>query len=440
MAYLVQHHGTFWFSIRVPVSLQGRFGPVVRVNLQTTDHAFAKPMALRLASEWLSRFDAARAEALSGVPAPALAAPALTPPHQSVMHPPPVTTGELASATLDVPATVAGGKRAKPSAWGDAELLRAWRQLDPDRASTTVRDMESVVREFRRTCRTPFEQLTRVEISAYRNHLLKRGAARGTVAKRVGMLPTLLQVGVDAGMLAANVARGLRIPKAEVPTLMRRGFTSAELTRVFSMPVFRGARRPAAGGGEACIWIPMLALATGARLEELAQLRVEDIEIDPTFGPILHIRDTHGEQRLKTEGSRRRIPLHGDLVAAGLLEYWDAVREAGHEWLFPALEPDHDGRRGANFGKWFMRAIRSKSGAQIEEPKVVFHSFRHGFKTLCRAAELKEEIHDALTGHVSGTVGRTYGEMPLGPLVDAIARIELPVALPRIGQEEVRHG
>ncbi|MBB4010780.1 hypothetical protein GGR36_000088 [Niveibacterium umoris] len=26
MAYLVQHHGTFWFSIRVPVSLHGRFG------------------------------------------------------------------------------------------------------------------------------------------------------------------------------------------------------------------------------------------------------------------------------------------------------------------------------------------------------------------------------------------------------------------------------
>ncbi len=128
MAYLVQHHGTFWFSIRVPVSLQGRFGPVVRVNLQTTDHAFAKPMALRLASEWLSRFDAARADALSGAPAPVLGSPEFAPSSPSSLHPPPIATGGQDSKTPAVAPAVAGGRRTKRSAWGDAELLSAGRR------------------------------------------------------------------------------------------------------------------------------------------------------------------------------------------------------------------------------------------------------------------------------------------------------------------------
>lgn len=41
MAYLVQHHGTLWFQIRVPRPLTARYGQLVRQNLQTTDRAVA---------------------------------------------------------------------------------------------------------------------------------------------------------------------------------------------------------------------------------------------------------------------------------------------------------------------------------------------------------------------------------------------------------------
>jgi hypothetical protein len=64
--YLTLHHNTFWFQIRVPISLRARYGTLVRVNLQTADRAVAHLLSLRLAAEWLTRFSliAAGAEPL----------------------------------------------------------------------------------------------------------------------------------------------------------------------------------------------------------------------------------------------------------------------------------------------------------------------------------------------------------------------------------------
>jgi hypothetical protein len=37
------------------------------------------------------------------------------------------------------------------------------------------------------------------------------------------------------------------------------------------------------------------------------------------------------------------------------------------------------------------------------------HSWRHRFKDLCRSSGIAKDVHDALTGHVAGDVGSTYG-------------------------------
>lgn len=436
MSYLVFHHGSYYFQLRVPADLRSRHGPIVRVHLQTQEVAFAKVLALRLASEWFTRFDTDRAasgQIVSASPTDTALEPRTPPDAQLVPSRPIEAVAKL--GTLPV-ATIASSKA---PVLIDDELFRMWQRLDPSRAPSTIKDMQAAIRSFRRSCKAPLVALTRLDISQFRDRLLNtEKLARQSVSKRVGMISTLLQVGFDAGILPQNIARGLKIPKSDVPTLIRRGFTADELERLFRLPVYRNARRPVGAGGEACVWMPMIALVTGARLEEIAQLRIEDIMRHPEHGPMLLITDAGEGQRLKTDGSRRFIPLHPDFLATGFLDYADAVREAGHPWLFPALEADHDGRRGANFGKWFLRQVRSPRGLSVSDPRLVFHSFRHGFKTLCRAAGISEDVHDALTGHVSGSVSRRYGEMPFAPLVEAIAKIRLPVKLPQI-REGVRH-
>ncbi len=412
MSYLTFHHGAYWFQIRVPKPLSARYGKLIRQNLQTSDLSVAKPMALQLGAHWLQQFALAR----QGItPLPVAPLPAVDPP--AAEAPPP--SEPKIETSPDFEDSVAG-------------LVRYWRRLDPDRAVSTFREVEAVARQFGRLIRKRPSELQRTDIAKWRDHLLAKRLRRSTVAKRVGFISMLLQAAYDAGHLQQNVARGLKIPKPKVAPMGRRGFTEQELRQIFGSPVYSQGRRYRAGGGEAAAWVPVLALATGARLEELCQLRVEDVVLDETHGPLLRISDAHSGQRLKTTSSRRVVPVHPAVVTAGLLVYRQDVADRGHDWLFPELEVDHDGRRGGNWGKWFSRYLRSRAGCFILDPQVVFHSFRHTFKSLCRSAGIPEEIHDALTGHAGATVGRSYGEVPLAARVEAIRTLRLPVDLPRI--------
>ncbi|HEY9199653.1 MAG TPA: DUF6538 domain-containing protein [Gammaproteobacteria bacterium] len=471
MNYLTRREGTLWFQIRVPASLVPRYGTMIRQCLRTADLSIAQPIALQLAGQWLARFASEKHDPATDTAVPPASAPAVPPvdPHhpyampdpqaywQGQAHPPqpyPYGHGYPPSAMppqvpqgyyppvppMPAPVSSAPAAPAKPSktkARKDAlqtmdDVLGYWRRMRPDLSKSTCREVEAVVKEFKKVVRKRPAELERLDIAAYRDKLISAGRARGTISKKVGFISTLLQAAYDAGYLPSNVARGLRIPKAKVPDVTRRSFTTDELRRIFASPVYTKGKRLRSGGGEAIVWVPMIALATGARMEEICQLRVDDIYLDSEHGPLLRITDEGEGQSLKTASSRRIIPIHPDLVRAGLLDYHEAVGERGHGWLFPALEPDHDGRRSGTFGQGFSRYLRSSRGCHILDKRVVFHSFRHTFKTLCREAELSEELHDALTGHVGQTVGRTYGHMPLSALVKAVARIRFPIEFPRI--------
>jgi hypothetical protein len=49
------------------------------------------------------------------------------------------------------------------------------------------------------------------------------------------------------------------------------------------------------------------------------------------------------------------------------------------------------------------------------------------FKDRCREADLGEELHDALTGHANGGVGRDYGAgFSVRRLAEGMERIDFP--------------
>lgn len=436
MSYLVSHHGALYFQIRVPAAFRGRFGNLVRTHLQTSDVAIAKALAMRLAGEWLTRFATERelGDEFVAVGSSGSAPGTLT----GAVADGDLATGSGTEASVVPaiePAKLVHSSVAAPkpvdSPLSDHEIFEMWFRSDPTRVRSTVSDFKAALKSLRKTCKKPLVELTRIDLVTFRDRLIQERLSRATVSKRIGIISTLLQTVLDAGLITYNVGRGLKVPRADVPTLDRRAFTSDELRRIFTSPVFNKGYRPVAGCGAACVWMPILALATGARLEEIAQLLTCDIIIDAEHGALMRITDEGEDQRLKTPGSKRTIPLHADALQAGFLDYVESVREGGNAWVFPDLLPDHDGRRGGNFGKWFQRYLRASRGAGIDDPRVVFHSFRHSFKTLCRAAGISEEVHDALTGHVSASVSRQYGEMPMGPLVDAIRKVKLPISLPR---------
>ena len=181
----------------------------------------------------------------------------------------------------------------------------------------------------------------------------------------------------------------------------RMPFTADDLNRIFASDIYTEQFRPKGGCGEASYWIPIIGLYTGMRLEEIGQLLITDVKQE---GGIWYfdINDSDGKQ-LKNKTSIRKIPVHQAVLDLGLIDYVDSLEGVQ---LFPLLKKDKYGKLTQNWSKWFGRRLRRLG---VVDSSKVFHSYRHGLKDSLRNAGVDEAISDAITGHSSVNVGRSYG-------------------------------
>ena len=265
--------------------------------------------------------------------------------------------------------------------------------------------------------------------------------AVGTLVKNITMLTAIVGKAGDANDLAFNGSGWTNPFDGLKPSVQdereRQSFTTAELERIFGSSIYTEGERPVGGAGEAAYWLPVLGLMTGARLGELAQLRLCDVRRDGPEEPLYLDINQEGEGRqLKTMSSRRKVPVHPVLVDVGFLDYARSRQSEERDveaLLFPALAVRGGRGAGAQWSKWFGRWRREKLKLAGTDSRKDFHSFRHTFKDMCRAANVSEEVHDALTGHAGGGVGRAYGSgVPLKVLAEAVGRLEVPKALKRL--------
>lgn len=317
------------------------------------------------------------------------------------------------------------------------ELFAYWRDAVDGRPAATVSAFETATRQFKEfTANKPASEVDKALVRAFLQKLKVEGKGGKTRETKLSILSAMFQLAVEDDLLALNPASGIKIAKAKVNAVVRLPYDSADLKAILSSPVYSNAIVPDAGGGDAAKWIPLLGFFTGARLEELCQLLVTDIVEDAEFGWYLNITDATDDEidtrkSIKTADSRRRVPVHPQLIEAGFIRFVARMRDAGEVRLFPQLKADAKGKLSGNWSKWWGRYARKVLG--IKSRLKVFHSTRHAFKDACRDAGIEEAIHDALTGHSGGGVGRQYGskKYPLRPLVEAIGKINYPgIVLP----------
>lgn len=167
-------------------------------------------------------------------------------------------------------------------------------------------------------------------------------------------------------------------------------------------------------------WLPLLARFTGARLEELCQLHVDDVTTVQGI-PCIRIDDSRDGQKLKNQSSRRILPLHPELLDLGLLDHVEGIKGDDHSRLFPDLEPTR-GKYGHAPSKWFSR-YKTKLG--INDPRKTFHSFRHTFIDDLREAGVQDSLIKQMVGHEDGSV--TFGiygsRLPIKAMREALGRI-----------------
>jgi integrase len=248
------------------------------------------------------------------------------------------------------------------------------------------------------------------------------------------------------GRIKVNPFEGITITesKAAARRRERQDFTDDQLGVLFSAPLFTGAQKDSGEGlykpGPIRIsgwryWLPIIALFSGARLNELCGLMVSDFEQQDGIA-FFHIRES-ADRGLKTKSSIRIVPIHQALIDLGLLLHVDQMQRAGECRVFPDLEPGPRGYLSHKPSKFYGRLIARTLG---DDAAVVFHSFRHTFITRMRKAGVPREVRTALVGHEDNSTHEGYGTEPITRLNDGVqavrwneldlARIRLDVDYP----------
>ncbi|WP_348626214.1 site-specific integrase [Mesorhizobium sp. L2C067A000] len=250
-----------------------------------------------------------------------------------------------------------------------------------------------------------------------------------TVKRHFSALSGLWGSALSAGTVSQNIFSGFRFGSSKKASEQRDAWTGPELEVLFSSPLYAGCkselRRTEPGSlvlKDERYWLPFIAIFSGMRQEEIAQLHIEDVkEADGiTFFDI----NDKPPRMLKNANAARQVPLHATLIRLGFLEYLDQCRKSRQVRLFPNLKPGGaDNRLGHSFSKWFTRYRRDIG---VYRKGLDFHSFRHSASTSMHQGGIERAVLDHVTGHSTpGETSRYVKASALAQLQSAINSIDI---------------
>ncbi|MDX2370705.1 MAG: site-specific integrase [Colwellia sp.] len=264
-----------------------------------------------------------------------------------------------------------------------------------------------------------------------------------SINDNLGYLTAVFNFAVREGYLKRN-------PSQHIPNLKqkknkedgRQPFSESYLQKLFQAPIFTGCiddewNYKSIGTNKPSrhkFWIPLIALHTGMRLNEICQLFASDIICIDGIHIIRSIINDENEKTLKTDSSERDVPIHNQLIQIGFLGYVKRIKSQGHKRLFPDMTPDSKGKYSSNFSKWFARFLKSNN---IKFEGICFHSFRHNFRDAIRESYMNKDLGAALGGWKASkdTMDQYGAGYQLKSLNKAMQQMEFNVELKHLFQQ-----
>ncbi|WP_201313595.1 site-specific integrase [Dyella sp. EPa41] len=245
--------------------------------------------------------------------------------------------------------------------------------------------------------------ISRTMASVWSDGLLRSGKSKVYVANCVSHVAQLFEALVTKGHLTTNPVKGLVVVKKKEKAARRseghewEPFEVEQLQRIFDPANLVRTKM------EHVRWGAVIALYTGARVGEIAQIFLRDFV---THGdtPCLKICADSDGQGIKTgEGGERLIPLHPDLIRLGLMERVEALRAAGAERLFPDMRIDSAAGRGNSITKGFGYYLKGLGITPRRAHGILgIHSLRKTVIQTLQGSSLSAERRRALVGHEAG--------------------------------------
>ncbi|MGY8565058.1 site-specific integrase [Paracidovorax citrulli] len=206
-----------------------------------------------------------------------------------------------------------------------------------------------------------------------------------------------------------------------VGPIEERYYSEAELGRIFDAKAYMSWAK----GRPHCYWPPLLSYYTGARINEIAQLKLSDFEtVRGVLCIQIRVSKDIGEdglpldtvnQKLKTKSSARTIPVSPELIALGLKNYLEDVRLTGHPRLFPHLSAGISVKNGRRQVLGYSHSLTPAFSRYLKvkgfPSGVVFHAFRHTFVSLLYEQGATIEQIESITGHLDSPGNRGGGTL-----------------------------
>lgn len=387
--YLLKRDNIFYARVGIPKSLRKHFGKSeFKRSLTVTNQTQAESLALALAAQWKTQIEAAKGS-LDAIEKLAADIRVASEPGDEP-HPDSGMTGKdwaieniadgLGSEEEEVRfRNIAMGRKTPFNTFLD-RFLNDWDVKDKtkDMAKSFINDLNKKFHSI--------ESIKRPEVIA-----LARGdkTSSSTKSKNYGFARQYWKYLEDLGVVDGAVRNpfselGFKSSSKKNKAIHRQAFTKKDVETIYQKASERNDH----------ILADLIALAayTGARIDELCELRVDDVV---TEGGVqsLSIKDS------KTQAGIRKVPVHPKIKP--LVKR--LVKDTNDEYLVTDQSENKYGSRSNAIGKRFGR-LKTSLGYGEE---FVFHSIRKTVVTLLENAGISEGVTADIVGHEKKTM--TYG-------------------------------
>ena len=405
--------GRYYFRIAIPSRLIGYYGRrEICLSLGTTDRKDARVKSLPLIQKYLMEFEGRRTE------------------------------------TADTPAVENSVKEFKFSSIYEEYLKE--RKL----GAGSVSDFNTVVNRFIKICGDKdIREYTKKDFVRFKKVLLEypsfinekdkglsvdeilekykkdRKVSSTTIRKKYfSVMKVIFNYARSNGYITENPVESVKVIAAEKNEPTRVPYSIQQIEMVLSSSLFRERVDDKLREYR---FIILLAIFTGARMEEIARLQTADMGEEDDI-PYIFIR-AHDEDghTIKTFSARRRVPIHPRLMSEfGFRSFVEEKRRERQKYVFPVMNRGKVGSKGAishNFSRWYGVYLDEIG---LKDRKLTFHSYRHSWKLFGRRAGIDRSVLDVIQGHSVRSVSFDYGRdaygapYPLKVLYEAVLAIK----------------
>ena len=237
-----------------------------------------------------------------------------------------------------------------------------------------------------------------------------------------GYISPMFRHAVRLGYMDKNYAEGITIKNASDESADRTYFSNEQLELLFHSDDFRNDTLEKASH----FWIPILGYVTGARIEELCQLKRKNVLVINGI-QCISINEDDDDQSIKTKSAERIIPLHNILTDLNFLNYANKFKL--DERIFPELVRVNE-RYSHGLSSWFGDYTVHVGVRLTKDGESVFHSFRHGIVSYAANQDLREDMRKRYTGHRDKSPDATYKKIAISALKEHfVDKLILPVSL-----------